>query len=148
MTHVDSFETGFFFERNYRKRFDVVVSRIEFGRTAVSNHVEEFERVRWIAQESQTTFRQDAEAVEHLKELTGRLMDGADDGLVLLGQVLHAINQRHGHVGIETARRLITEQDGWVSDDFRSKCQSSSFATTYSFYSSLRVTNHGVFALF
>ena len=113
-TYIDSFETGLLLERNYRKRFDVVVSRIEFGRTAVSNHVEEFERVRWIAQESQTTFGQNAEAVEHLKELAGRLMDGANDGLALFGQISHALDQCHGHVRVEARCRFIAEQDGWI----------------------------------
>ena len=56
-------------------------------------------------------------------------MDGADNCLALLGQVLHALNDCHGHERIQSTSRLITEQERRIGQHLRSEGQTLAFAT-------------------
>lgn len=145
---MNAFVTGLDLERNDRERLDVVIGRIEFGRAAVADHVEELERVRRIAEKRESALREYAKPIEHLEELAGRLMDGANDGLVLLGQILHAVHKRHGHVGVEAARGLVAKEDRRIRDDLGGERQSPSLAAADAFDAALRIADHRVLALF
>ena len=43
-------------------------------------------------------------------------MDGADDGLALLGDVSHCLDNRLSHEGVEATRGLVTEKDVRIGD--------------------------------
>ena len=147
-TYIDTVDAVILVRGSYRQGLNVMVSRIVFGWTAPTGHVEKLKCVRLVAQVRQASLRKYAQAVEYLKELTGRLMYGADDGLALLGQVSHALDQSHGHVGVEARGRFVTEQDGRIRDHFRGKSQATSFASADAFVTSFRVADFRVFTFF
>ena len=123
-----------------------MIGRIVFDWTRPASRLEKGARFRRIAQERQTTLGQHAVAVEHLKELTGRLMNGADDGLALLSEVFHAIHQHHGHVGVEARCRLVTKQDGRVGENFGRKSQATSLSAADAFDAAIWTSDFGILA--
>lgn len=98
-----------------------MIGWIVFDRARPASRLEEIASFGRIAQKRQTALGHHAIAVEHLKEFTGRLMYGADDGFALLSEIFHAIDQHHGHVRVEARGRLVTEQNGRIGKNFGRK---------------------------
>ena len=149
-THGHSVQANFAQSRRWRhrQRFDVVVGWIVLDWTRPAGRLEKTASFRRIAQERQTALGQHAVAVEHLKELTGRLMNGADDGLALACEVFHAIDQHHGHVGVEARRGLVTEQDGRVGENLGRKGQATSLSAADAFDAAVWTSDFRVFTFF
>ena len=127
--------------------FDVKVRRVVVDRTWVSLAAKELWRVCQLTTEGDTALGHEEKAIEHLVHLARGLMDRADDGLSLLGQISHRLHDGHGHVGVEAACGLVGKKDRRVRDDFGREGESSSLTARYSLDAELGRADQGVFAL-
>ena len=90
----------FFVEGRDGYGLDVEVDRVVVGRREEALRVEKGSRVCHIAQEDQLSLADQANVVEELDKLTGRLMNGEYDSLATLSQLAHALHNRDGHEAV------------------------------------------------
>jgi hypothetical protein len=104
-----------------------------FSKNVFKKPGEEISRVVEISQIGQTTLRQQAKAIEHLKDFARRLMNGTNYCLALLGKTPHALGNVNGHVGVEARCGLVAEQNRRVGKNLGSERKPTLFSSRNAF---------------
>jgi len=89
---------------------------------------EETQGVLWRSRKGHSAIGQQHHIVEVVEELRTRLVNGAQDGGALLGQLVQGGHQLLGTVGVQARGGLIAEQDHRIVEQLHGEGQSLAFS--------------------